>query len=216
MKMTKKKVFVTALALSLVAIISMGTLAWFNANDDITNKFLVADSDGDGTPDFKVDVWETDILTGNKTQDGNVYEDIAPGDVLKKNPTVTNMGDYDQWIRVYVTIDNWTAFKTACRNNNLPEDLRTWLNVDAAVWTAADAETTYANDAVTYVYYLNNKLEPGKDANVFTTFSIPGVLDQFDMKFDGSAFALNVKAEALQAEHTGINAQAAFADCWGK
>ena len=37
MKMTKKKVFVAALAICLIAIISMGTLAWCNATDDITN-----------------------------------------------------------------------------------------------------------------------------------------------------------------------------------
>ena len=46
MKMTKKKVFVTALAICLVAILSMGSLAWFNASDTITNKFKIADSDG--------------------------------------------------------------------------------------------------------------------------------------------------------------------------
>ena len=60
MKLTKKKVFVAALAVCLIAILSLGTLAWFNASDDITNKFLIADSDGDGTPDFSVEVWENE------------------------------------------------------------------------------------------------------------------------------------------------------------
>ena len=63
MKMTKKKVFVIALAICLVAIISMGTLAWFNAQDAVTNDFMIADSDDD-TPNeiFSVDVWENTIL----------------------------------------------------------------------------------------------------------------------------------------------------------
>ena len=45
MKMNKKKVLVTALAVSLIAILSLGTVACFNAKDEITNTFKVADSD---------------------------------------------------------------------------------------------------------------------------------------------------------------------------
>ena len=62
--MNKKKVFILALAVCLIAILSMSTLAWFNAADDVTNKFMIADSDGDGTPDFSVSVWETDRVVG--------------------------------------------------------------------------------------------------------------------------------------------------------
>lgn len=214
--MTKKKIFVVALAVCLVAIISMGTLAWFNANDEITNKFLVADSNGDGAPDFKVDVWETDIVTGEKTQDGNTYEEIAPGDVLKKDPTVTNLGAYDQWIRVYVTIDEWTAIKEACGNQGLSDDLRNWLSIDTGAWTAADDETKYVGDSVVYVYYLNTKLLPGTSAVLFKDVTIPGEFEQADMTFADGDFAVSVKAEALQADNTGDNAKQAFADYWGK
>lgn len=214
--MTKKKIFVVALAVCLVAIISMGTLAWFNANDEITNKFLVADSNGDGAPDFKVDVWETDIVTGEKTQDGNTYEEIAPGDVLKKDPTVTNLGAYDQWIRVYVTVDEWTAIKEACGNQGLSDDLRNWLSIDTGAWTAADDETKYVGDSVVYVYYLNTKLLPGTSAVLFKDVTIPGEFEQADMTFADGDFAVSVKAEALQADNTGDNAKQAFADYWGK
>ena len=61
MKMTKKKVFVAALAICLIAIISMGTLAWFNATDDITNNFKVATDENDTDPTFSVKVSETDL-----------------------------------------------------------------------------------------------------------------------------------------------------------
>ena len=40
MKMTKKKVFIAALAICLVAIVSMGTLAWFTASDYVTNDWI--------------------------------------------------------------------------------------------------------------------------------------------------------------------------------
>ena len=83
MKLTKKKVFVSALAICLIAIISMGTLAWFSAQDEVTNKFMIADSDDD-TPDeiFSVDVWEN-TPDGDKDQDGYEYTDILPGDTAE-------------------------------------------------------------------------------------------------------------------------------------
>ena len=74
MKLTKKKVFVAAIALCLIAIISAGTLAWFQASDEVTNKFMIADSDQDGTPDFSVDVWENDPADPEeKDTDGVTY-----------------------------------------------------------------------------------------------------------------------------------------------
>ena len=60
MKLTKKKVFVAALAVCLVAILSMGSLAWFSAQDEVDNKFMIATSE-DLDPDdiFSVNVWES-------------------------------------------------------------------------------------------------------------------------------------------------------------
>ena len=49
MKFNKKKVFVTALAVCLIAILSMGSLAWFSHKDSVYNEFFVADSE-DNTP----------------------------------------------------------------------------------------------------------------------------------------------------------------------
>ena len=122
MKLTKKKVFVSALSVCLIAILSFGTLAWFNATDAVTNSFKIADSNQDGTPDFSVEVWENEIDGDDNadadgdgdnkiTHNGNTYKHIAPGDVLAKNPTVQNTGDYDQWIRVLVTFDEWAKLK---------------------------------------------------------------------------------------------------------
>lgn len=215
MKMAKKKVFVTALAICLIAIISMGTLAWFNASDSITNEFKIADSDGDGTPDFSVDVWENDPADPTvKDQDGVTYTDIAPGDKLAKNPTVENTGDYDQWIRVYVTVDDWAVIDAACQNQGIASDVRTWLDVDTTAWTADNTATVVANNTVTYVYYLNTKLAKDQTAVLFNNVTIPGEFEQEDMKFTSGNFTITVKAEALQADNTGDTAQAAFAAYW--
>lgn len=233
MKMTKKKVVVVALAVCLIAILSMGSLAWFNAADDVTNKFMISDSDGNGTPDFSVSVWEHENDNDNNsdadgdgdnalTGSGNTYESIAPGDVISKDPTVENTGDYSQWIRVYVTFDNFDVIETACINQGISSDLRTWLNVNYGLsvpaWTPSDNETVVdrENNTVTYVYYYNYELAKDQTATLFTTVSIPGEFEQQDMIYKNGAFNITVKAEALQAENTGSNAYDAFAACWGK
>lgn len=230
--MTKKKVFVVALAVCLIAILSVGTLAWFNATDDVTNKFMISDSDGNGTPDFSVSVWENEndgddtvdadgdgdpVLTGK----GNTYEHIAPGDVLAKNPTVENTGDYSQWIRAYVTFDNYSVIKEACANQEITNDLRTWLNVNYGLselaWTpVGDGEVDTHSDTITYVYYYTYKLEKDQQAVLFTEVHIPGEFEQQDMAYENGTFSITVKAEAIQADNTGSNAYDAFANYWNK
>ena len=81
MKITKKKVLVAALAICLVAIISSGSLAWFNATDSVTNTFKVATDDNVTDPAFSVKVSETD-LSGGETVDGVTYYAVLPGDVI--------------------------------------------------------------------------------------------------------------------------------------
>ena len=89
MKMTKKKVFAAALAVCLVAILSMSTLAWFSAQDTVKNEFFVADStDTDKNDIFSVDVLERVDTDGNGVYDATLsspngfdYKDILPGDM---------------------------------------------------------------------------------------------------------------------------------------
>lgn len=216
MKMNKKKVFVTALAVCLIAILSFGTIAWFNASDTVVNKFKIADSDNDGTPDFSVDVWENDSTDpdNKKDTDGVTYEDILPGDVIAKNPTVENTGDYDQWIRVYVTFDEFSKIEAACIEHGISSDLRDWLDVDTSAWTADNDATVVANDKVTYVYYYNYRLAKDQTAVLFNNVTIPGAFVQADMQYVSGDFSITVKAEAIQADNTGETAQKAFATCW--
>ena len=113
MKISKRKVLVVALAVCLVAILSVGTLAWFADDDSVTNKFMVTNSEDEPDKIFSVDLYETEVdengdpvVPAKKTDIGNTYDDIAPGDVLTKDPTVENTGLYDQWIRLNVTVSN--------------------------------------------------------------------------------------------------------------
>lgn len=220
MKMTKKKVFVIALAICLVAIISMGTLAWFNANSSMENTFLVA-TDENGKPDFSVDLYENVIGADNKFADtngdnaiddkdavvregGNTYKDILPGDVLDKNPTVKNTGAYEQYIRAYVTFPQAKALQDACAKYGISTDLRELLNVDATVWAMGETREDQATGGVTYCYYLKNILDVEKTATLFTNVTIPDKFVQEDFA-NFTEFKVGVKVDALQTRNVITN-----------
>ena len=80
MKMTKKKVFVVALAICLITTISMGTLAWFSAEDKLDNSFIM-----NSELNFEIDVWEIIDDEGNVIGEGTTgvhgttYENVEPG-----------------------------------------------------------------------------------------------------------------------------------------
>ena len=218
MKNAKRKVFVIALAVSLAAIISMGTLAWFSDFDSVTNNFMVAESDDDTRDDiFSVDVYEKNV-SGTVTQYGLNYSDILPGDTRVKDVHVTNTGYYNQYIRVIVTIsdaDAWKAtFGEAFNDASLVAcfggfDQTKWNHITTEVYdngtTGAD-ET--ADDVIRIVMYYNEILkgeqsaEEGDDITVFTAVNIPDDLTREAAAMFGDdgeeGFSISVLAQAVQ------------------
>jgi len=218
MKLNKKKVLVVSLAVCLVAILSFGTLAWFNASDEVTNTFKVTNSnDPNQKPDFSVEVLETQPDSGTPSSDGVTYEGVLPGDEISKDPTVKNTGDYDQWIRVAVTLDKAQGWAAAGGTLNFKELFKgsTYGSVAQAAtatekWLLVSDTATVANDKATWYLYLNRVLPSNGDEKVFTKVNIPTVFTQQDMAFINNEFSISIKAEALQAKNTGDNAVSAF------
>lgn len=210
MKFTKKQVFVAALAVCLVAILSMGTLAWFSAQDDVTNKFYIASSD-DTDPDdiFSIDVWEN-TPDGDKDQDGYEYKDILPGDVLKKEVNVENTGYYDQYVRVTVTVSDAQAWMNALNVTEAPrlDAIVEGFDYNANIWI--DNEREVVGDNIVYTMYLRNILDGSDEgdgtntATVFTAVKIPQSLTVKQAAAFKSNFEINVKAEAVQTENLGL------------
>lgn len=212
MKFTKNKVFVAALAICLIAILSMGSLAWFNANDEVTNTFKVADSttDNDTAPDFSIMVDETSNIIDSsgpqRTEDGNTYENILPGDKLAKDPTVTNTSTtYKQYIRVNVIISKAFADQVAEAQGTTANTLdfsRLFDGFDATKYEATRVvDSTTLTDYYIYAYYVNGKINAGDSFTVFTKVNIPNNFVQSDMAY--GTFNINVKAEAVQTENLG-------------
>lgn len=230
MKMNKKKMFVVALAVCLVAILSMGSLAWFTAQDSINNTFLIADSNATENDVFSIDLYEMKDTDGDgvgdtKTDYGIVYgnnNEVVPGAELSKEAYVQNTGSYDQYVRVKVTISDVSVWKTVLGITSItePVDLNEFFDVAAdfdTTWYKNDAEIAYdsVEDKLTYVYYYNGVLEAGSAAVSFIDgISIPENMTKEDVVAMEGSFKLSFVAEAIQSDNTGNNAQAAFASYW--
>ena len=203
MKLTKKKVFVTALALSLVAILSVGTLAWFQAADQVDNYFQVTTGGIGGGADFSLDLFEHKVVDGALTAEEveeNTYKEIAPGATLPKDPTLRNDGEYDQWVRVKITLDEYAKWEAALGSKY--EFQKCFKNFNAA-WKLD--ETTKGTG--TLVFYYQNKLTPGQESKLFDAFMVPGEFTVENMPTD---FKLTIVGEAIQADNTGATAEEAF------
>ena len=220
---TKKKLFAAALAVCLVSILSFSTLAWFNASESVTNKFMVA-STGPGVGDnnkpedkiFSIDLWEKVDVDGDGTaeenelisyrQDGYTgwnYKDVLPGVTYHKEPTVENTGSYDQYIRVIVTVSDYNMFKSVLGEGY---DLaKVFGGHDESKWTRDAIAADVSGDTVTYVYYLNEKLAPAGKAALFTNVTLPGVLTQKHMADMGGEFEIKIQADAIQTNGLGDN-----------
>lgn len=227
----KKKVFVVAVAVCLIAILSLSSLAWFSDADEVTNNFVVAGGENEDPDEiFSLDVMEKVDVDGDGDYDNDdatigyrdepsefTYENIVPGDMLYKRPSAQNTGSYNQWIRFKVTIDNandWVAVmqKYGYELHDLLylEDKTTKMT-ESKDWTFVPDQTTVDNDKVTYVFYYNDVVAPGEWAVSFTYVKIPFELNQDNMRlFEEGKFQMVVTGEAIQAEHTGDNAVDAF------
>ncbi len=232
MKLTKQKVFVCAIIISLVAILSFGTLAWFSDADTVTNKFMTATStDTDADSVFNVDIYETteddngnmvpDVDKGDNTDTGidtvYTYNGVLPGDKLIKAPVVENTGKYAQYVRVKITVSDasyWVAL--AQRDGFALEDLFVISDpvTFAANWDREidQTEVDGAADTMTFVYYYKQVLNPGGKVGLFDAVQIPKTLTKEDLvdEIGLDGFTLELVAEAVQADNTGDTAQEAF------
>ncbi len=211
MKLTKKKVFALAMAVCLIATLSMGSLAWFTDDDSVTNDFFIAGSE-DQNPDdvFSIDVWEkADPDSEDKIQDKIEYPNILPGDDLYKEVNVENTGAYPQYARVIVTVSDAHIWQDIFNEIYVPLDMiATDVNSAFESWSVEwDADT----DELIYVLYYNDILAVDQVVTLFTNVAIPEELNRDQAAEMAGGFQINVLAEAVQTENVGDTAPEAFA-----
>lgn len=206
--MSKRKILFLAMALSIVAILAVGaTLAYFTDVDEVNNVMTM------GNVDISLDealvVKTEEKWTANAEADrvqANTYEDIYPGAVLPKDPTVHNDGSYEAYVRANVTVDfNKLAGLQEdgiLFNGNSPDaDLLSIIDIDTENWTYAGRSIVMEGDIrdVTYTYTYNKPLVADADATLFTKVTIPTfVTNETVATYGLASFNVDVVAEAIQ------------------
>lgn len=217
----KKKIVSLALAVCLLAIAAVGTLAYFTDTASAKNTFTV------GNVDIKLD--ETDITKDNaRTEEGNTYSNIYPGQTLVKDPKVTNVGSYDAYVKVDVTVPNaalkafgingapYDQFKSIVTGGIMGQTYAPSAKADNGIADGLandDYLLTYAVGDTATVFTVYALKPMAKDAafTVFENIVVPADLDNAnfaDILADG--FTMDIFASAIQANGFD-SAAAAFA-----
>ena len=200
--MNKKKITLMAIAICLIAILSMSTLAWFTDEDKVTNNFYVGDSTTDPDDVFGIDVWETvdgtEIGKDTKDEEGAKYEDILPGEKLNKTPYLTNTGIHPQYVRAIVTVSEAYLLREAMEG--AWGDADKFLAGTADTWTLTDILFT-EDDELVYVYYYNTELAAGVTTEaLFEEVVIPTGLT-LEQAQAMESFQISILGQVIQAEH---------------
>lgn len=173
--MKMKNMLIGGMSLALVACISVGaTLAYLSdMTSEVRNTFTMGDGialelkehtwgeNGDGYYNDEKGEWSRDNTTYNDwdvkepTEDGydtwgygNTYEDVVPGMVLPKDPTVKLVSSPDAGAEVYVLVDG------------IDKDYVT-VDIDLSKWAPVTTETANGNQNGVYRY-----IGEGEDALV--------------------------------------------------
>lgn len=194
----KKKILALALCTALVAIAVVGaTLAYFTDTKSAENTFTV------GNVKIKLDEAKVDkdgkIITGEaagRTEVGQSYK-ILPGITVDKDPTVTNIGSNDAWIRVRVTVTGVKdiAEELITKHGQSYDLTNIFGGFDSTKWELVKKEITDKNNKFVYTYKYTTKLAPEANTGaLFTTVTLPAEVTK-----SVPEFKIKVEADAIQA-----------------
>lgn len=219
--MSKRKLLIVTAALCMVAVLGGGTLAYFTGRDVVDNTFMTATSD-DPDDTFSIEVTETAAsdtsyeMTGD-AKSGYTYSKLLPGDTLHKDPTVTNTGEYDAYVRMTVTVTKGEEWLEALRATDVSVTEKDIISgFDESKWSFVKPDpdsdilwTQNTDGTLTYVLYLKDVLAAKASETLFTELNIPEAFDVEQMQ-SINGFTINVKAEAIQSKNTGDSPEEAF------
>ena len=196
MKLTKKKVLVGALAVGLIATISVGSLAWFSDEDVVENKFKIADSTDDDPEDiFSIDVKE------------DTPEGVTVGDAAAWRAVLGDNSNILPSSKIFDGIDttNWRESAADSAYNDDPnENTITYVFYYNAILPGTGKKSDVADRTTT---------------DIFQKVKVPASMTQTQAALFDNEFKVTVKAQAVQTENvidasSGViatDAKAAFA-----
>ena len=197
MKTARKAILLVLCVILLVVASVMGTLAYLTDDDAVVNTFTVGN--------IQINLDESNEATpgdpNDRTEVGNAYDDIKPGQVYVKDPTVTVLADSENcYVRMLVTVEYAEAADAVLAKYNY----QTWFDFDDS-WTAQSEVKTVKADgkiARTYEFRHNTVVADSKtdtklDA-LFTKITVPGAITNTELAtLEG--LTITVVAHAIQA-----------------
>ena len=187
--MNKKKLVTLLGALSLAATISIGgTVAYLTDQDAADNKFTIG----------KVDV---ELSEPNWKE--SEHQDLQAGEVVQKDPFITNTGINDAYVYMEVQVPLETvitAAKDGTRANGgaaVKQEIFTFS--PNANWT--QISKTESNNHMVYVYSYDKVLAAGEATNtLFDTMTFANIIEG---QIDENEYIIPVEAFAIQTANTG-------------
>lgn len=152
---SKKKYFIAALTVLLVAVAVGGTIAWLNSASHLTNSFTVGDINEPTTEPGKPD---NPISPDNPNLDGNLYEpnwdpdnaEIVPGTDVTKDPYVgIGKGSEDAYVFVYVKNSTMSAEGTEAADAPYFSLGNSWVATQSTV-AGQETANTYTSGLFMY------------------------------------------------------------------
>ena len=199
MKKFKKALVLFLCAVLLVAGSVAGTLAYLTSQDTATNTFTVCE--------VAIDLWEHAVDADGKatteiTQTGNAYDEIQPGLVYSKDPTVTVKADSeDCYVRMLVDVTYLKEADVVLADH----DYLNWFDWNAAWANGVLINTVKTDTHITRTYefrYNTIVSEPASDFNLeplFTEISIPAMINNVELAtLEG--LQMVITAHAIQAD----------------
>ena len=215
--MNKKKLLSLSLVVIMIAILSFSTLAWFTDEDSATNDFQIG---GAGTGESE-DIFDIEVKENIDGEDEPVdeasFENILPGDNYKKEAFITNNGAYEQYVRVIMTITDWTLINGSITGTNgvitvkMDEEFAENWHIDGNIevtdegvlFVRTQAVYDAGTDTLTVVMYLKHKLQPGETVYIMDSVSVSTEATQEDFVAEGYAngFQITIDADAAQTRN---------------
>jgi predicted ribosomally synthesized peptide with SipW-like signal peptide len=173
--MKKNKMIAVVAAVALIGAIGIGsTLAYFTDSASQTNTVTFGHVD--------IDLEEPEF----SKNDDYTITDVAPGQVITKDPTITVADDsLDCYVRAKVEI-----------NGELTDAQKAEL-FESIIETVVDVELWSYNEEDGYFYY-GGELTPGESVTLFESVTIPTT---WNNSVADATFTIDVTAEAVQADY---------------
>lgn len=200
--MNKKKAITMFSAIALVAVVGVGaTLAYFTDSETVSNVVTMGHVD--------ITLYETQKYGEEVeiTEEGLVFENVLPGDLLDKDPSVTlNAGSADAYIRMKMEIvPTDESMLTEDELNELAEEIREDVE-ESGDW--------YYEPLGGYFYYKNIMTADSDPAVLFDTVTIPV---SWGNNTADQTFMIQIRAEAIQADNFDpvVDTQTNLITSWG-